>query len=117
MDWEKFYIGVEGDSKCKFDSKKATIGYKDCNTKTESISNEIVHSNTVHYETINGFNFFSDFDLKCTILQTADVSMPLGTEIDLDDVSFIEDLEDDFTLADYASLVLLGVPEGIPYSS
>ena len=111
LDWEKFYIGVEGDSKCKFDSKKATIGYNDCNTQTESTSDEIVYSNTVYYETIDGFNFFSDFELKCTVSQTADVS--LGTEIELDDQSISDDLDDDFSLAEYASLALLGVQEGI----
>ena len=91
-------------------TKEAKIGYQNCDTQAVSTSEEIVYSNSVHYSAVDGFNFFSNFDLKSTISQTNDVT--LVKTVVLDENSLIGDIEDDFTLGDYASLVLIEAPEG-----
>ena len=72
LNWEKFYIGRKDNSTCRFISKLnqpaeklATIGYDDCETTTQSNDNEIIYTNSVHSEPIDGFNFFKSFDITC----------------------------------------------------
>ena len=75
----------------------------------ETSSDEIIYTNTVSYEATNGVNFFTEFGLKCRISQTVDITM---LDLDINDGSLVGDIEDDFNLGDYASLVVYGDPEG-----
>ena len=55
-------------------------------------------------------NFFSKFDLSCKITKTIDVDM---AQIDVvTDLSLMGDIEEEFTLNEYAALVIDGSPEG-----
>ena len=78
--------------------------------KAETTSDYILYKNEVHYAAFSGMNFFSKFDLSCKITKTIDVDM---AQIDtVTDLSLMGDIEDEFTLNDYAALVIDGSPEG-----
>ena len=55
-------------------------------------------------------NFFSKFDLSCKITKTIDIDL---AQIDMaTDLSLMGDIEEEFTLNNYAALVIHGSPEG-----
>ena len=78
--------------------------------KAETTSDHILYRNEVHYAASSGMNFFSKFDLSCKITKTIDIDL---AQIDMaTDLSLMGDIEEEFTLNNYAALVIHGSPEG-----
>ena len=142
MKWDKYYIGyVVSESSIPFEcqfaeinggSIIASVDYDKCNTQgkgrqsqffpsyflqaklnlliAETTTDYIHYKNEVYYAASSGMNFFSKFDLSCKITKTIDVDM---AQIDVvTDLSLMGDIEEEFTLNEYAALVIDGSPEG-----
>ena len=78
--------------------------------KAETTSDHILYKNEVYYAASSGMNFFSKFDLSCKITKTIDIDL---AQIDMaTDLSLMGDIEEEFTLNNYAALVIHGSPEG-----
>ena len=78
--------------------------------KAETTTDYILYKNEVYYAASSGMNFFSKFDLSCKITKTIDVDM---AQIDvITDLSLLGNIEEEFTLNEYAALVIDGSPEG-----
>ena len=76
----------------------------------ETTTDYILYKNEIYYAASSGMNFFSKFDLSCKITKTIDVDM---AQIDvITDLSLMGDIEEEFTLNEYAALVIDGSPEG-----
>ena len=77
----------------------------------ETTTDYILYKNEVYYAASSGMNFFSKFDLSCKITKTIDVDM---AQIDVvTDLSLMGNIEEEFTLNEYAALVIDGSPEGM----
>ena len=110
MDWKNFYIGNAEDADCRLNAR---ISYSDCNMKAETTLNEIIYSNVIAYQSIDGFNFFNDFIIKCAIPKNLNLSLDTAENvIDISNISLIQDMREDLILSDHVELILIDIPEG-----
>ena len=113
LDWSLFYIGEEDDA-CRLvednTGTAVTISYADCQTQLATTADDIVYSNVINYSPSNGFNFFTEFDIKCAVSKVVNTQL-INVEV-VNDVSLVGDLTDDFALVDYAALIVTNTPDG-----
>ena len=64
-------------------------------------SDQIIHSNSVHYEPNGKYDLFTH-EIKCA-----------ASHIDLSDVSMVQSMKDYLVLSVYTQLAIFGLPEGI----